>query len=583
MSSYNNSGTYARYNKYKYNFIPIVKKFTTNQIANRINVEHFIANPLPLPPPSLNISLKNTKTKVGRVRGSMSRKLTNNNNRKLSTVNNRKQPYFETERKSLIDERCMLVERNLQNIIQFSTEKSISGAKVIQFTYKDKNYISKHIILDDVTPNTLLIVTLLTNECHIYKNIINSLIDNYVTPYCIRCVEFKIYKFRKYTIFTIINETYNNNMTLAKLADFLKNNLHLLTLDTFCNLLFQITYTLQCFNYINLKHNDLHPNNILVFCKPSFINATTKKYTPNGDKLYFKYGENPEDELYLDNIGVDLRIFDFDRSVKHTHVKPIDSTNWGDKSNPADFYNKEYLLGVIRLPDFDNSANNYIDIYKIFSTIFSIILIDYKKIGDIILKNLNYSKNDLSKHNNDNYVKFMQQFSSYNYLSEYIYILFKLLKINDILWKTITIKEFQVYFAKLYIVNFNLTKIDSKLNDYNIYMEILQHYYVFLKGYKYNYILEDRKYIIGSSINYADINGFLITNDVELLKTIMRTPDEYLKEVLAPILYTKPFNIRTEIEIYNHSVIGAYDFTNLKTGNSTKGKTWMHTNNVVSA
>ena len=71
-------------------------------------------------------------------------------------------------------------------------------------------------------------------------------------------------------------------------------------------------YTLEVFNIVGLKHNDLHLKNIFVqMNSKNIING-------NHDEYYNKYIIHDKEYL-IPNIGIDIRIFDFDRSCKSTN------------------------------------------------------------------------------------------------------------------------------------------------------------------------------------------------------------------------------------------------------------------------
>ena len=81
------------------------------------------------------------------------------------------------------------------------------------------------------------------------------------------------------------------------------------TEDEINNVLFQIFYTLECFNRIGFRHNDLHMNNILLFENPVEIRYRLRlfRFTDMKGNVYVKkipYGK------------WDVRIFDLDRAQK---------------------------------------------------------------------------------------------------------------------------------------------------------------------------------------------------------------------------------------------------------------------------
>ena len=120
--------------------------------------------------------------------------------------------------------------------------------------------------------------------------------------------------------FAMINETATEGETIPFMSFleryYKKDNFK----EIIYNLLFQILYTLECFNRMSMKHNDLHPYNIMVILKKE--NLTNSKPP---DKFYRKFiytdKKGKEIPLYLPNIGIEIRIFDFDRSCKYKKTK----------------------------------------------------------------------------------------------------------------------------------------------------------------------------------------------------------------------------------------------------------------------
>jgi hypothetical protein len=147
----------------------------------------------------------------------------------------------------LLTKRCtlnmdLIVGRRLTVI---SSGETVSGANVSKFIKKGgRCYIIKKVVINDKPED----IHNLRNECLIYANIINKLISNKITPYCIRCSEYVICNTTKTkTEINIINETVDeSNAKFNKLKDFITNNIF--DIKQFCNIMFQITYTLQCFN-----------------------------------------------------------------------------------------------------------------------------------------------------------------------------------------------------------------------------------------------------------------------------------------------------------------------------------------------
>ena len=91
---------------------------------------------------------------------------------------------------------------------------------------------------------------------------------------------------------------------------------------------FQLLYCLSCFEKIKLKHNDLHFNNILVilkdnnlFNKLEHIDDFKRYYVEDGKfKNWYLFKINGK-EYSIPDIGIEIRIFDFDRSVLNNFNK----------------------------------------------------------------------------------------------------------------------------------------------------------------------------------------------------------------------------------------------------------------------
>ena len=159
-------------------------------------------------------------------------------------------------------------------------------------------------------------------EDKIYK-LMNELVEKRITPHVItRMDSLRIktndlndktiippMKNSVYGIYAMLNETSSYNVNITTLYDFFRklHNIGSLTNEVkdeiVLNILFQILYTLEAFNKIGLKHNDLHTGNILVFEEPR-------------SGKYIQYILSNGRKVNLEHIGFTTRIFDFDRSCK---------------------------------------------------------------------------------------------------------------------------------------------------------------------------------------------------------------------------------------------------------------------------
>ena len=115
-------------------------------------------------------------------------------------------------------------------------------------------------------------------------------------------------------IYPIITETSDNTRNLYTVSHFLKKIIQFLTFEKqkkiILILLFQIIYTLEVFNRVGLKHNDLHIKNI-------FIQVHNKNIIDSNYDEYFNKYIVDDYTYFIPNIGLSIRIFDFDRTCKH--------------------------------------------------------------------------------------------------------------------------------------------------------------------------------------------------------------------------------------------------------------------------
>ena len=188
-------------------------------------------------------------------------------------------------------------------IIHFITEK--------KFPYK--SYVIKEFKYADTTntTNATFILNRLHNEMFFYLNIMNNLVLNNITPYVLMSAEVYTCGLDIYLITETANEEDDQVMTLF---DFFYAMYNFITSEIMLNILFQIIYTLKCFNEINFKHQDLHLDNILIF-----INKKNNILQDGWslDSVYkFILSNDTDGIFYLPNIGLQIRIFDFDMSIK---------------------------------------------------------------------------------------------------------------------------------------------------------------------------------------------------------------------------------------------------------------------------
>ena len=93
-----------------------------------------------------------------------------------------------------------------------------------------------------------------------------------------------------------------DSKNISTFGNLMRNN------QVFDNHIFQVLWTLECFNRIQFRHNDLHLGNILMF----------KHNRPKGSYRIFKYSDanGIKRKLFIPTTEYEARIFDFDRSQK---------------------------------------------------------------------------------------------------------------------------------------------------------------------------------------------------------------------------------------------------------------------------
>jgi hypothetical protein len=150
---------------------------------------------------------------------------------------------------------------------------------------------------------------------------------------------------KKYYI--LLTET--SDYKLMPLDEFLETNERYFTSNYILyNILFQIMYTLYIFNKLKIKHNDLHFRNIMVsFAKENILEPRFKiKY----NNIYHFNGKR----VCLPNIGISVRIFDFDRTTK------AGTDSYGKKTCNT-LISEDYYFKDIQ----NCEENKYHDTYKV--------------------------------------------------------------------------------------------------------------------------------------------------------------------------------------------------------------------------
>ena len=212
--------------------------------------------------------------------------------------------------------------KNNANIIIYGKLNPIYN---LHSTKLNKNIIIKMTFKNNYNDNSLEV------ENDIYEKVISKLILNKNTPNVIMYIG--TYKYKNYikylsqyknkskiynkllnkinkinNIYNIDNNIYNINdvnlliieqgeQSLYSLFKTIRNKYHIFTI------IYQIVYTLKCFEEIGLMHHDLHHKNILI----DTIDCTKYKYYDN---------INNHNKYKILNIKYLIKIFDFDHSCK---------------------------------------------------------------------------------------------------------------------------------------------------------------------------------------------------------------------------------------------------------------------------
>lgn len=131
------------------------------------------------------------------------------------------------------------------------------------------------------------------------------------------------------------------------------------------HILFQLIYTLHVFNLLKIKHNDLHSGNIFIIKRTN--NILDNNIQPFNRKYVYNYKDKIH-EFNLPNIGLDVRIYDFDRTVK--------------QKTPGSFYPNEiipYLGGLVKI-NVNDLENPSFDTFKLIGTLYHKL---YNKFNDV--------------------------------------------------------------------------------------------------------------------------------------------------------------------------------------------------------
>ena len=215
-----------------------------------------------------------------------------------------------------------------------------------------------------------------TIECSIYEMLIQFIIRN-ISPHVISGGICEEETDTGNNYLSIYNETFNPEYyDVIFLKDFIIKYIEKpLFENALINILFQLVYTLRCFNIINLNHNDLHVGNILIF-----IDKENNIFNPEFTlQKYNKYTFD-DNTLELLDLGIYAFIFDFDGSNKNKADDPVNQKLKVEIKQPD--YGDAFKNSI-----YNNQTNNYADTYKLLFAIFNdiFLIISKQSISDIIL------------------------------------------------------------------------------------------------------------------------------------------------------------------------------------------------------
>ena len=216
----------------------------------------------------------------------------------------------------------------------FIDQKLVSNMKMISRPNDSGSNSYVYLIHNDKGEGHVLKLTITTNdelkesgnypltEVKIYK-VMNSLVKGFVTPHTFTIMDSLSVEREKFQselkgmvpegngVVAILTETSMKKDTIMTLYDLLEQ--HSPSENILLNIIFQVLYTLEAFNMINLKHNDLHMGNIFII-----------KYNEIKQNVYHQYTLADKTKVFLPNLGYSVRIFDYDRSCKQPADPPFE-------------------------------------------------------------------------------------------------------------------------------------------------------------------------------------------------------------------------------------------------------------------
>ena len=205
--------------------------------------------------------------------------------------------------------------------------------------------IMETLVKKKITPHVFILT-----DC-LWENVKRTDIEPHFREYL------KKYNTHKSHVYPILTETGNKDSELITLSELL-NDIGKYSGEyvsmILLNVLFQIVYTIYCFVKIGFKHNDLHLSNIFVLKRPENIIKNPKLPDQFKRRYTFDLADGTKRDVLLENLGLDVRIFDFDRSVKQKN-----NFRYHPAGLKSRFLRKYYTFG-------HNAINNpHADLFKV--------------------------------------------------------------------------------------------------------------------------------------------------------------------------------------------------------------------------
>lgn len=234
-------------------------------------------------------------------------------------------------------------------------EESQSGtkSKLYFLKYKKNNLFVKKVLIDDKGDNCC--------EMNIYKLLFNFLRLK-ISPHVITGIHNLICESNGHKYELLFTETFDKErFEICSFTDFIEKylnqtdniNINLIIL----NLIFQIIYTLVCFYFIGLQHNDLHTGNILICINKENNILHNSEFKPI---FYTSYTYEIEKHINLCDLGIYAYIFDFNISHKINMIKEKKAVMQRNTNNKI----KNTLRNGNQIPKFKFPAERIQEIFK---------------------------------------------------------------------------------------------------------------------------------------------------------------------------------------------------------------------------